>query len=143
MKNNLPNPAADPYTYDQKRECLNCGAPIADQEHATRTHCPKTYDENGKVIDCKTALARINDKQDRELQRKLINAQKFITSQIDTLIIKKGNEVNTDDLTAYDIKLTDSLNYAITPDGTLTSVFLKHRIVSNPVTNRHKIEINE
>lgn len=144
MKKNLFTPPPDNgLTYHENRECRNCGIPIADQEHATRTHCPKTYDEFGRVIDCKTTLARINDRADRELQRKLINNQKFISSRIDILIEKKGNEVHTSDLTAYDVKLSQCIDYNIESNGTLTSLFLKHRIVSNPITNLHKIDIYE
>lgn len=144
MKKNLFTPPPDNgLTYHENRECRNCGTAIADQEHATRTHCPKTYDEFGRVIDCKTTLARINDRADRELQRKLINNQKFISSRIDILIEKKGNEVHTSDLTAYDVKLSQCIDYNIESNGTLTSLFLKHRIVSNPITNLHKIDIYE
>ncbi|MEI6811022.1 MAG: hypothetical protein WCK60_03190 [Candidatus Nomurabacteria bacterium] len=141
MKKNSEFPARY-YTYLKKRECRNCGKPIADQEHAGRTYCPKIYDEYDKVVDCKTTLARINDQPDRNLHRNLINDQKFFSNRIKTLVEKKGFEVYTDDLTAYDIKLSNAVNMNLTRDGILTTYFFNYSIISNPITNKHKIQYN-
>lgn len=139
MKKILEFPVRD-LTYLKKRECRNCGKPIADQEHASRTHCPKTYDEYGKVVDCKTTLARINDLPDRLIHRNLINEQKLYNSRIKALVEKKGFEVYTDDLTAYDITLSDATKFNLDPDGVLTTHFFNYSITSNPITNIHKIQ---
>lgn len=139
MKKTIELPAGN-LTYLKNRECRNCGKPIADQEHASRIHCPKIYDEFGRVIDCKTTLARINDQSDREMHRNLINEQKLFNSRIKALIEKKGVEVYTDDLTAYDIILSDALKFNLSPDGVLTTYFFYYSITSNPNTNKHKIQ---
>jgi hypothetical protein len=132
------------FNYHLNRTCKNCGAPISDHEHTTREFCPIIHNDNGKVRDCKTAYHRQNDKADRERYAQLIANHKAITSRIEFLISKKGYEVATDDLNVYEITLDDSVRYSINPDnGTITSVFLKHTIVSNPITNIHKITYHD
>lgn len=131
------------FSYNLERQCRNCGAPIPDQDHATREFCPVTYDEKGKVRDCKTEFHRNNDKPDRNSYSILIGRHKAITTRIDFLIKKKGYLVSTEDLDIYEILLRESIDYKISSDGTLTSIFLKHTIVSNPFTDIHKILNNE
>ena len=121
----------------------NGDSPIADQEHAAREFCETTHDENGKVKDCKTAFHRMADAEEREKYRQIISNQKFIKEQLEVLISKKGDEVLTEDLDAYDIELSNPINYEISSAGVLTSYFLKHKIISNPITQKHKIEHHE
>lgn len=128
------------FTYHDNRECPYCTNPIADQEDKGRVFCPKTRDENGKLLsDCKTAYHRQNDKPARDLQAELIAEHKAITSRIDFLIRKKGYEVTTDDLDIYDIDLRKPVSYNTSNEGLLTSHFLYHTIISDPHTNNHKI----
>lgn len=131
------------FTYEQNRACRNCGAPIPDQEHATREFCPVTYDDDGKVRDCKTKFHREKDKPDRNDYSELINKHKSITTRIDFLIKKKGFEVATEDLDVYEIMLRQAIDFKISNDGILTSYYLKHTIISNPITDIHKILYNE
>lgn len=126
-------------TFDNNRHCLYCEKPIADQEHAAREFCKKFYDDLGKVHDCKTAYHRTNDKPEREIHSNIIRDHKFFAKQITEMIIKKGYEVTTDDLNAYDIVLSDSIRLEIKKDGTAISHFLQYMITSNPITNKHKI----
>lgn len=130
-------------TFDSNRKCLYCGKLIADQEHATRKYCEKYYDQLGKVHDCKTDHHRIIDKNEREVQSTLIRDQKFFTRQISEMITKKGYEVTTDDLNAYDISLAQSLKLEIKDNGIATSHFLQYVITSYPATNTHKITKHE
>jgi ribosomal protein S27AE len=130
-------------TYEDKRACPNCGKPIADQEHATRKYCEKYYDQSGKVHDCKTDYNRTIDKPEREIHSTLIRDQKFFAKQISDMVSKKGYEVTTDDLTAYDISLPESLKLEIKSNGTAISHFLQYIITSYPVTNTHKITCHE
>jgi hypothetical protein len=130
-------------TFLDGRKCRTCNKPIADQEHAAREFCEVTYDENGKVKDCKTAFHRMTDADNREKYRQIINTQKFIKEQLDLLISKKGNEVLTEDLNAYDILLSLSISHEISISGVMTSHFLKHTIITNPITKKHKIQAHE
>ena len=59
------------------------------------------------------------------------------------MITKKGYEVTTDDLNAYDIQLSESLKLEIKSNGMATSHFLQYIITSNPITNKHKITKHE
>ena len=127
------------FTYIQKRACKQCAAPIYDQAHKSQIFCEITYDENGKVRDCKTAYHRANDKPERERQA-LLNAQnKALKSRIEYLVSQKGNLVTTEMLDTYDIDLAFSIQYSISKQGILKSIFLGYEIESNPFNNLHKI----
>lgn len=130
-------------TYADERKCLSCGKPIADQEHALRKYCDKYYDQSGKVHDCKTDHHRILDKPARQIQTNIIRDHIFFTKQIAEMTTKKGYEVTTDDLNAYDISLAQSLKLEIKSNGIATSHFLQYLITSYPATNTHKITTNE
>lgn len=130
-------------TFEQRRTCRMCGAPISDQEHAAREFCEVTHNENGKVKDCKTTFHRLADADDREKYRQIIASQKFMKEQIDLLISKKGNEVLTEDLDAYDILLSLSISNEVSISGVMKSHFLKHTIISNPISKKHKIQAHE
>ncbi len=130
-------------TYNKKRECLQCGKPIADQKHATRIYCEKYYDQSGKVHDCKTDYNRALDEPERKIHSDLIRDQKFFAKQITAMIAKKGHEVTTDDLNAYDISLPESLKLEIKSNGIAISHFLQYTVTSYPTTNTHKITHHE
>ncbi len=105
--------------------------------------CPKTWDENGKVRDCKTAYHRENDKPEREIQAEYNGRNKAIKSRIEFLVKKHGDQVPTELLDTYDIDLMECMRYQIDPSGILTSYFLSYIIVSNPFNNIHKISFHD
>ena len=127
------------FTYLQNRRCKHCEAPIYDQAHKSQIFCEVTYDENGKVRDCKTSYHRANDKPDRERQSEINARNKALKSRIEFLVTTKGNLVTTEMLDTYDIDLASSLQFSITKQGILTSIFLGYKIESNPFNNIHKI----
>ena len=133
----------DQFTYLKNRVCRQCGEPIADQDDIKKEFCEKTYDKFGKVRDCKTTWHRENDKPDRALHSRIINNQKAISTRLEFLFKKKGELVSTEDLDTYEVNLSESLNFKIEKNGTLTSQFLNHTIVSNPFTEIHKIQNHE
>jgi len=132
---------AGQFSYHLKRACRFCKAPIADNAHATTEFCPKTYDENGKVRDCKTSYHRENDKPEREIQAEYNSRNKAIKSRIEFLLKKHGDLVTTEMLDMYEIDLTECMKYKIDPSGILTSYFLNYQIISNPFSNTHKINL--
>ncbi len=131
------------FSYLLKRACKFCNAPIHDKAHGASEFCPKTWDENGKVRDCKTAYHRENDKPEREIQAEYNGRNKAIKSRIDFLVKKHGDQVPTELLDTYDIDLTECMRYQIDPSGILTSYFLSYIIVSNPFNNIHKISFHD
>ena len=131
------------FSYLLKRACKFCSAPIHDKAHGASEFCPKTWDENGKVRDCKTAYHRENDKPEREIQAEYNGRNKAIKSRIDFLVKKHGDQVPTELLDTYDIDLTECMRYQIDPSGILTSYFLSYIIVSNPFNNIHKISFHD
>jgi len=131
------------FSYIQNRSCRYCKAPIPDNAHSSQEFCPKTYDENGKVRDCKTAYHRENDKPEREKQAEYNARNKALKSRIEFLIKKEGDQVTTELLDTYEIELNACLRYEIAPSGILTTYFLDYQIVSNPFNNIHKIKLYE
>ena len=131
------------FSYLLKRACKYCSAPIHDKAHGASEFCPKTWDENGKVRDCKTAYHRENDKPEREIQAEYNGRNKAIKSRIEFLVKKHGDQVPTELLDTYDIDLTECMRYQIDPSGILTSYFLSYIIVSNPFNNIHKISFHD
>ena len=131
------------FSYLLKRACKFCSAPIHDKAHGASEFCPKTWDENGKVRDCKTAYHRENDKPEREIQAEYNGRNKAIKSRIEFLVKKHGDQVPTELLDTYDIDLTECMRYQIDPSGILTSYFLSYIIVSNPFNNIHKISFHD
>ena len=131
------------FSYLLKRACKYCSAPIHDKAHGASEFCPKTWDENGKVRDCKTAYHRENDKPEREIQAEYNGRNKAIKSRIEFLVKKHGDQVPTELLDPCDIHLTECMRYQIDPSGILTSYFLSYIIVSNPFNNIHKISFHD
>ena len=131
------------FSYLLKRACKFCGAPVPDHAHATTEYCPKTYDENGKVRDCKSSFHRENDKPEREIQAEYNGRNKAIKSRIEYLLQKHGYQVTTEMLDTYEIMLTECIKYQVDPSGTLTTHFLNYQIVSNPFNNIHKITYHD
>ena len=131
------------FSYLLKRACKFCSAPIHDKAHGASEFCPKTWDENGKVRDCKTAYHRENDKPEREIQAEYNGRNKAIKTRIEFLVKKHGDQVPTELLDTYDIDLTECMRYQIDTSGILTSYFLSYIIVSNPFNNIHKISFHD
>lgn len=131
------------FNYTLNRACRKCKSPIPDQAHASQEFCPKSYDENGKVRDCKTTFHRENDKPERDAQAEFNRKNKAVKSRIEFLVQKHGFQVTTEMLDTYEIELTQCLKYQIDPSGILTSHFLNFQIVSNPFNNIHKISYND
>jgi len=126
-------------TYLDKRECENCTEPIPDQAHATRRFCVKTRDALGNVRDCKTDYHREKEAPEKLVQTELINFHKGISNRIRDMVERKGVEVSTLDLNAYDIPLINSIEYQIEPNGELISTFLEYTIHTFPISGIHKI----
>ena len=131
------------FSYLLMRACKFCRAPIPDNAHGASEFCPKTWDENGKVRDCKTAYHRENDKPEREIQAEYNGRNKAIKSRIEFLVKKHGDQVTTEMLDTYEIELMECLRFNIESSGILTTHFLNYQIVSNPFNNIHKISFHD
>ena len=126
------------YTYFNNRKCEFCGEPIADQAKSTRTHC--VYDNTDGVIkDCKTAKARQNDEEERELFRKHREIIKGIDKSISKMVKEKGYVVDLDALKAYDIDLCLGLTMEIKLNGQFTSTYINYKIEGGPFESTFKI----
>lgn len=131
------------FIYQLGRSCRYCKAPIHDNAHASQEFCPKSYDENGKVRDCKTSFHRENDKPEREVQANYNSRNKAIKTRIEFLLKKYGDQVTTDMLDTYEIELSECMKFQIDQSGMLTTYFLNYKITSNPFNNIHKITYHD
>jgi hypothetical protein len=127
------------FVYHAGRTCRHCNAPISESSTAKREFCPITRDQDGKVRDCKSAYHRKNDKPDRDMFAMITANNKAIFSRIEFLIKATGEDVTTKDLDAYDINLIECLD-ATTINGLVYWYFIKHVIITNHFTKKHKIE---
>ncbi len=130
------------YTYLDKRECEYCEDPIADQAKSTRIHCEYKND-NGVIKDCKTAKARQNDEEERELFRKQRETIKGIDSRIKKMLKEKGDSVDLEALEAYDVDLTLGLSSETKPNGQFTSTYINYKIMGGPFNSKFKIVSND
>lgn len=123
-----------------QRSCLNCGRSIEVDDHLTRKFCAVWHDDFGNVYDCKSEYHSIQKKPMRD-EFRAINKEQLRIANILSLLERNGVETTTDELNANNILLSKCLDFSITDDGMVISLFYKHIVTSNPFTNKHKIQI--
>ena len=127
------------FVYHSDKTCRHCGAILPENSTARREFCQVTYDQNGKIRDCKSAYHRKNDKPDRDLFAIITANNKALFSRIEYLIEIIGTEVTTKHLDTYQINLIECID-AEKINGLQYWYFLKHIIITNQKTQIHKIE---
>jgi hypothetical protein len=129
-------------TYYDKRECVFCGELIEDQAHSSRKHCEyKIID--GTIKDCKTAKARENDLEERKYFENRKSEIKGIDKLIAMMYEKKGENVNLQDLEAYDIHLDKPSEFIYKANGQFTCKYYLYSIHCNPHLQTYKILKND
>lgn len=132
----------DNLTYLLNRACEYCGEPIADQTHSSRTHCE--YENNDGIIkDCKTAKARQNDLDERQYFQNRNNEIRGIDRRIALMIENKGENVNLQDLEAYDIHLDKPSELSYKTNGHFSCKYYHYNIECNPHLQTFKILKND
>ena len=126
-------------TYKLGRRCLYCGEPIEDQARANKIHCTPWVDEYGNRHDCKRRRHSLLHKQDDEVLMEVSAGHRDTKKQIERVLAAHEDEVSTEVLNAYSIKLMDCLRFRY-HSGIGTFDFLGYRIISNPKLKTHKIE---
>jgi hypothetical protein len=139
IKKNFKIDGNKEFVYHIEKTCRHCGAPLPENSTAKREFCPKTYDNKGKVRDCKSTYHRLNDKPDRDMFALLIAKVKATHTRIDYMFERIGEEVTTRHLDEYQIKLFDAIE-TDEKHGLIYFFYLKYVIISNPITQIHKIE---
>lgn len=129
-------------TYHLGRVCQNCGEPITDQDRATKTHCSRWRDEFGVIHDCKRQKHTLKTQPYDDILLDFSAVQRETKRQIEKILADHGNEVSTEVLNAYNIKLSENLSYDY-HSGLLYAEFLGFKIISNPKLNTHKIIKND
>ncbi len=129
-------------TYYDKRECVFCGERIADQAHSARIHCEHEIND-GIIKDCKTAKARENDSEERKYFENRKSEIKGIDKRIALMYEKKGENVNLQDLEAYDIHLDKPSELSCDKNGQFTCKYYLYSIHFNPRSLTYKIIKND
>jgi len=123
------------------RFCLHCGKPIAPGENKKRKFCQEWRDQFGQIHDCKADYHTIKNQPVNQEFRKQNDKTKSDTQSIEEILQKHGNSVSTQVLDAYALVLCRPLEYSISNDGKLISVYQKHFIISDPSNGNHQIYI--
>ncbi len=110
--------------HTQGRQCLHCGAPIADHIHKGRKFCEREVLADGSVQSCKDDFnARLRKERDESFRGRTA-LQKRLSIAIAALYKNKGERVTTDDLDRYEIPLEDALRQE--PKGGLFDFYFHH-----------------
>ncbi len=125
-------------TYYDKRECVFCSEPIADQDRADKIHCEKQV-INGEIVDCKTAKARVNDADMRQFFREHNAEIRAIDKRIGAMLKNKGEIVNFQDLEAYDIYLERAINTKLEKNGNFRCEYYLFSIDYNHIKKTFKL----
>jgi hypothetical protein len=129
-------------TYLLNRACEYCGERIADQAHSARIHCEHEIND-GIIKDCKTAKARENDSEERKYFENRKSEIKGIDKRIALMYEKKGENVNLQDLEAYDIHLDKPSELSCDKNGQFTCKYYLYSIHFNPLSLTYKIIKND
>jgi hypothetical protein len=127
-------------SYLNKRKCLHCGTPIADQEHGSTKFCEREVMPDGTIKSC-------HDDYHSE-RRKKINApfmqlayhQKQNHLKIGRLLEEKGEKVSLEQIDAYQIDLSKPIQIGV--DGNRQFIFYFHQFAIQQLPN-NKFKISK
>jgi hypothetical protein len=128
-------------TYKLGRVCHYCGEPIPDQERASKIHCTRYRDKFGIIHDCKRKKHKVKTQLQEDILLDFSARQRETKRQIEKIIPIHGDLVSTEILNAYNVQLSDNLEYKY-ESGLLYAKFIDFTIISNPILNSHKIVKN-
>lgn len=134
------NSAEINFSFLQNRICKNCGAPIPDQEHASREFCREVMLPNGKMLDCKDAYWANKRKEDPDHFTKLVRYQKAISSLLQMIWETNRDSITADELTKLNIPLARCIDRKVNNDGSLSHFFIGFEIIAYPNANTLKIK---
>ena len=93
------------YTYTQKRKCLHCQKPIADQKHAATKFCEKLELPDKTIQSCKDDFHSLRNKEKNKPYKKLADFHKDTNKKINNLLKAKGEIVTVALIDQYGIVL--------------------------------------
>ena len=75
----------DYHTFLKKRKCLHCGAPIADQAHATTKFCPRVELPDGSIKSCRDDYHAPKNKKKNLPFKKIADYHKAVHMRLTSL----------------------------------------------------------
>jgi hypothetical protein len=125
-------------TYNAKRRCLHCSAPIADQAHGTMKFCPRSILPDGCIKSCKddyhSAARRITDAPFNRVK----DFHKQMNQRIFWLIKQKGRLVSIEDINRCGINLSRPIQFAFLDDKFYKGWFVGY-LIEKTLTGDYKI----
>ena len=116
-----------PYlTYEQKRTCLECSAPLADQTHGLRKFCPRVKHADGYIDHCKDRYNSRLKQIDEVPYKRLMAFYRDITRKIEALEREAGEEVTVEQVNRAGIPLEHHLLRKVGKEGLMTYYFVEH-----------------
>ena len=101
------------YTYVQKRRCLHCQKPIADQKHASTKFCERMELPDKTIQSCKDDFHSVRNKEKNKPYKRLVDFHKEATKRIQNLLKAKGENVTVALINQYGIAFNKSAAFSI------------------------------
>ena len=128
-------------TYSQGRRCLHCKEPISDQAHASQKFCKRKVMPDGNVLSCKDDYHSALKRKSNLPYKRIGEAQKFFSGQIDLLKEQFGNEVTLTQINSFGINLRRPVEFSV-ENGDIVYHFVGHTI-KKLKNNIYKIYSND
>jgi hypothetical protein len=109
----MSNLINDYYTYNNKRKCLHCGAPIADQKHSSTKFCPRVKLSDGTIQSCKDDYHSPLRKDRNAPYKRIAEFHKDAHRRINCLLDAKGETVTVEQINQYGINLYKSFEMVL------------------------------
>lgn len=106
------------YTYDKGRKCQNpeCDAPIPDQAHGLRLHCPREVLPDGSIKSCKDDSNTEKRKVKLSPYKELMKHYMTMDILIRRLLRRKGERVTLEDINRAGINLSRPAEFQEVPE---------------------------
>jgi hypothetical protein len=111
------------YTYSQKRKCLHCQKPIADQKHASTKFCERIELPDNTIQSCKDDFHSVKNKEKNKPYKRLADFHKDASRRISNLLNDKGENVTTGLIDQYGILLSKPAAFSV-ENGKYTFYFI-------------------
>ena len=126
------------YSYTQKRKCLHCSNPIADQEHASTKFCPRKEMSDNTIQSCKDDY---NSKRRRDKNRpykRIADYHKAAHERLKNLWSVSKDVITMEQLILYDINLRQPVSFDVDENKVSTYYFVEFAITQS-INNQLKI----
>lgn len=120
------------YSYANKRKCLLCETPIADQAHASTKFCPRFVLPDGTIKSCKDDYHSPLRKEKYEPYKRIADFQRETHKKIEALSMAKGEIVTIEQIDQYGINLHRPVQFEVDSMQKTTFYFIEYELKQLP-----------